>query len=305
VIEAATLPRAKSDSADLAAVGLCSLVWGTTWFAITLQLGSVSPIVSIVYRFALAAALLFAWLSLRKQPIALTKAQHLAVFGQGLFTFAADYSLVYMAEARIPSAVVAVVFAGLAYVNLVLFRFTLGQKAGRGAWTGAALGVAGVAVMSMAELIRADMDVRAMAGLGMALTGVCCAAVGNLCAHRAQHEKAPLGAATAWAMAYGAGTLTLVALVTGTRWSFEWTTEYVGSLLYLSVFGSVLAFVVYFGLARRRGYSFASYIGALTPPVAMLVSALFEDARFGLAAIAGLALVLTGQALLIRSTRSA
>jgi drug/metabolite transporter (DMT)-like permease len=298
---AATAVPRKPSAADVTSIALCSVIWGTTWFVITLQLGTVPPVVSIVYRFALAAALLFGWLALRREPMRLTRPQHLAVFGQGLFTFAIDYTCVYLAEERIASAVVAVLFAGLAFATLVAFRFTLGQRAGRGAWAGAALGVAGVAVMSFSELLRADLDPRAVLGVALALGGVLAAVVGNLCAHRAQHAGAPVGAATAWAMTYGAAVLAVWVLVSGTPWRVEWTAEYLGSLLYLSVFGSVVAFVVYFGLARRRGYAVASYIAALTPPTAMLVSVVFEGARFGVGAFAGLALVLAGQALLIRS----
>jgi drug/metabolite transporter (DMT)-like permease len=300
-VTVAALPAAKPRPADLAAIAVCSLIWGTTWFVITLQLGTVPPVVSIVYRFTLAAVLLFGWLAATRQPIALTRPQHLAVFGQGLFTFAIDYSCVYLAEQRIASAAVAVMFAGLAFVTLVSFRAVLGQKAGPGAWAGAALGVVGVGVMSAAELLRTDLDPRAVAGIALALVGVGAAAVGNLCAWRAQKEGAPVGAATAWAMAYGAAALTLYLLAARETWTIELTAGYLGSLLYLTVFGSVLAFVVYFQLARRRGYAVASYIAALTPPIAMLVSVVFEGARYGLTAFAGLALVLAGQALLIRS----
>jgi len=72
---------------DLAAIVVCTLAWGTTWFAITKQLGVVDPVVSITYRFALAAALLFAWGALRRESLALNRAQHLAAFGVGFFTF--------------------------------------------------------------------------------------------------------------------------------------------------------------------------------------------------------------------------
>ena len=87
------------------------------------------------------------------------------------------------------------------------------------------------------------------------------------------------------------------------EWSIEPTFTYLGSLLYLSVFGSVIAFVVYFSIARARGYALASYISALTPPIAMLVSVMFENARFGWPALVGLALVLAGQVLLIRAPK--
>ena len=37
---------------DLAAVAICALAWGTTWFTITLQLGVVDPVVSLVLAYA-------------------------------------------------------------------------------------------------------------------------------------------------------------------------------------------------------------------------------------------------------------
>ncbi|HET9230673.1 MAG TPA: hypothetical protein VFO00_05265, partial [Vitreimonas sp.] len=67
--------------------------------------------------------------------------------------------------------------------------------------------------------------------------------------------------------------------------------------------GSVIAFLLYYGLARRRGYATASYISALAPPVAMLVSSLFEAKTWGLLALGGVALVLAGQWLLLKAKR--
>ena len=68
--------------------------------------------------------------------------------------------------------------------------------------------------------------------------------------------------------------------------------------------GSVIAFGLYFTIARTIGYAMASYISALTPPIAMLVSVTFENARFGIWALVGLAVVIAGQALMIRAARA-
>ena len=202
------------------------------------------------------------------------------------------------------SGVVAVVFASLALFNLVVFRLVLGRSASWLAWGGAGLGVAGVAVLSWGELAKADMDPQTLAGIGLALLGVLTGAVGNIFAFRQEALRAPVGAATAWAMGYGALVLAVWALATGQPIAFDTRLPYVASLAYLALFGSVIAFIVYYFLARRRSYTFASYIAALTPPTAMLASALFEGAHWGLPAIAGLILVLAGQILLIRAPRT-
>jgi drug/metabolite transporter (DMT)-like permease len=105
-------------------------------------------------------------------------------------------------------------------------------------------------------------------------------------------------------MAYGTVMLAIWGLATGAAFRIEPTAGYLISLVYLAVLGSVVAFVVYFWIARTRGYALASYISALTPPIAMLVSVTFENARFGVWALVGLAVVIAGQALMIRAARA-
>lgn len=290
---------------DLVSIIVCTLAWGTTWFAITLQLGVVDPVVSITYRFGLAAVLLFAWGALRGERLALNRAQHLAAFGVGLFTFAIDYAFVYWAEERVTSAVVAVVFAAMAFVNLAVFRVAFGQRAPLLAWAAAGLGVIGVGLLSWEEIVTSNMSQRALTGIGLTLAGVFAAAIGNVYARRGELAGAGVIASTGWAMGYGAVLLAAFALVTGKTWTFEFTAPYILSLLHLSVVGSVIAFALYYGLARRRGYATASYISALTPPLAMFVSAMLEDKSWGLFALGGVVLVLMGQVLLLRSKRAA
>ena len=287
----------------IAGVVLCAVIWGTTWYAITWQLGTVDPAASLTWRFGLAALILFVGCAASRRPLRLNRAQHLAAVGQGAFVFAVSYSFTYAAEAHVTSAIVAVVFATLAFLNLVMFRLVVGQKAARAAWFGAVLGIVGVAVLSGGEAMAEGLDRRALLGIGLALLAVVSSAVGNYFSWRGQQEGSAILPQTAWAMAYGTAMLALYGLVTGASFTIDPSPGYVVSLLYLALFGSVVAFVTYFAVARARGYALASYISALTPPIAMVVSFLFEGARFGWPAAVGLALVLGGQVLLIRAPR--
>ncbi len=286
---------------DYVAIVLCTLAWGTTWYAITLQLGVVDPVVSVAYRFTLASTLLFIWCVIRGEPVRLTRAQHLAALGVGFFAIAVDYPLTYWAEERVASAVVAVIFAALAFFNLITFRLAFRQRAPRAAWGAACLGIAGVALLSWSEIVGAQMNTRALIGLTMALGAVICAAGANVFAHRGEEAGASVASLMAWAMGYGAALLVLFVFASGRTWAFEANPRYVLSLFYLAVVGSVVAFVLYFGLARRRGYTTASYILALTPLIAMAMSTFFEGKRWRLSGLLGVALVLLGQWLLLRT----
>jgi drug/metabolite transporter (DMT)-like permease len=287
----------------IAGVVICASIWGTTWYAITLQLGTVPELASIVWRFGLAAAVLFVGCGIFRQNLRLTRAQHLAALGQGAFAFSVSYSFTYVAEGHVASAIVAVTFASLTFINLVMFRLAAGQRAAAASWGGAILGLVGVAVLSGGEVLGAGFDRRAAVGVGLALIATTASAFGNYFAWKGQTHGSQAIPSTAWAMAYGTGLLVIYGLITGVRFSIDPTPTYIGSLLYLSIFGSVIAFGLYFTIARTIGYAMASYISALTPPIAMLVSVLFEGAQFGWTALAGLLLVLSGQALLIRAPK--
>ena len=162
----------------------------------------------------------------------------------------------------------------------------------------------GVGVLSYGQITAAGAGLNPGLGVIFALTAVLASALGNWFAWKGQQAGAPVMAATSWAMAYGTVMLALYGMATGVTWRIEPTPDYVLSLLYLSLFGSVIAFGLYFTIARQRGYALASYISALTPPIAMLVSVLFEGARFGWSALIGLALVLAGQIMLIRAPKA-
>ncbi len=287
----------------IASVAVCAVIWGTTWYAITFQLGVVDPIASIVWRFGLASAILFVLAKATGQSVRLTWFQHLAAAAQGLLAFAASYAFVYSAEGMITSAIVAVAFASMALMNLIMFRVVERQRAIPAVWIGAGLGTLGVVVMSGGELLGADLGPRMATGVAFSLIAAVASTGGNYFAWKGQQAGSNVLPGTAWAMAYGTAGLILFGLATGVHWSVALTPTYIGSLLYLSVFGSVVAFALYLNLGRSHGYTLASYIGALTPVIATVVSVVFEGARFQWTALAGLILVIAGQVLVIRSPK--
>lgn len=307
-VETPSIPPPRLSRTTLFGIGgvlVCATIWGTTWYAITLQLGTVAELASIVWRFGLASALLFLGCLIARMKLGLTRAQHLAALGQGVFAFSISYSFTYASETHVASAIVAVTFASLTFINLVLFRLAAGQKPAAASWGGAVLGLLGVAVLSGGEVLRSGFDREAAFGIGLALVATTASAFGNFFAWKGQTHGSTAIPSTAWAMAYGTGLLVLYGLSTGVEFTIDPTVTYVGSLLYLSVFGSVIAFGLYFTIARTIGYAMASYISALTPLIAMLVSVLFEGARFGWSALFALILILSGQALLIRAPKVA
>jgi len=119
-------------------------------------------------------------------------------------------------------------------------------------------------------------------------------------AARIHRRGLPVMQINAWAMLYGAVVVALVALASRQRFSFDASWPYVASLLYLSLFGSALAFGAYLTLMRRIGADRASYTAVAIPVVALLLSSVFEQLRWQFETFTGVALCVAGNVLMLR-----
>src|SRR5574341_1214672 len=139
-------------ASDLVLFLLPACIWGTTWLAITFQLGVVAPEVSVVWRFGLASLLLLGWCVARGIPLRFALRDHLSFVLLGLLLFGANYVLVYRSEAHLTSGLVAVLSALMVFWNLLGARLFFGTSAPRAVVAGAVLGVAGVALLFFPEV---------------------------------------------------------------------------------------------------------------------------------------------------------
>ncbi len=281
-----------------------TFIWGTTWLTIKFQLGVVAPEVSVAYRFALASLVLFAWCVLQGERLRYDPRTHADIAGMGILQFGLNYVLVYVAEQRLTSGLVAVAYALIVVWNLAGARLFFGTRARLGVLLGAALGVAGVTLMFWPEVARVGEASAHGVGLAAALFGSVFASAGNLWSqrlYRAGHTVAPT---TAWAMAYAAVAVALSCALRGIPFSFEPTGPYVASLAYLVLFGSVFAFLAYLTLLRRVGAGPAGYTAAVIPAIAMITSTVFEGYRWTALALGGMALVVAGNVLVMRRPRA-
>ncbi len=302
--EAAASAHGPPASASVATLFIVpTLLWGSTWYAITLQLGVVAPEVSVAYRFALAAMLLAAWCVVTKRSLAFSRRDHLWIAAEGVSMFGLAYVFIYIAEQYIASGLLAVLFATIVFANLAGARICFGDRLTARAIAGAALGVGGVALLFLPEFATVRADVRTAKGIVFGLASVLLASAGNMVAVRNNKASLPLLPVVAWAMGYGAATATVFAIVNGAAWTFDPRAPYVASLVYLAVFGSIFAFGTYLTLVARIGAGPASYTGVVIPVVAMTISTLLEDYRWTAPAIAGIGLVVAGNMLVLWKPR--
>jgi drug/metabolite transporter (DMT)-like permease len=280
---------------------LASLIWGSTWLAITFQLGVVAPEASVVYRFALAAGMVALWCLATGRSLRFSARQHAWFAAQGALLFGLNYLGVYWAEQYVASGLVAVLFSLIVFLNLVGVRVFFATPISARTLLGATLGVAGVVLLFWREFGGEHGD--ALRGIVYGLGATVLACGGNLLAVRSQRHGVPLLPGVAWGMAYGALAIAIVAAIERIEWTFDPRPAYVISLLYLAAFGSVIAFGAYLTLLGRIGAARAAYVGVTVPVVALLLSTLFEHYEWTLPALLGVGLCAAGNVLVLLPQR--
>ena len=275
-------------------------IWGTTWIAITFQLGRAPPEASVALRFAIAAALLAAFCRATGRPLRLPARVHAELALLGLFMFCLSYLAVYRAETFLVSGLVALGYSASPLVNAAISRVAFGTPATRGVVVGGLLGMAGILLVFWPEIRRVQADAGVATGMALVAGAVLASGVGNVFATRLARRGLDVWQKMAWGMAWGAAASALVAVVAGGGLRYSFTPAYVLSLLYLAVLGSIVAFAAYLTLLERIGAARAGYVGVVTPVVALAISGLVEGLRFGPSTVAGIALVVAGNLVVLR-----
>ncbi|MGH8250049.1 MAG: DMT family transporter [Steroidobacteraceae bacterium] len=276
---------------------LVVLIWGTTWYAIKFQLGIVAPEISLVYRFGLATICVFIYARLVDSPLRLSWRDHRFVAIQGLTLFCLNYWMTYLSTQYLTSGLVAVLFTGIIFFNLINARVVFGTPIETRVLMAAAAGMLGVALLFLPELRSASHDPVVIRGSLFALAATYVASLGNMAAMRNTGGGLPVVTVNAYGMAYGTAGLALIALLRGASFEFDPRWPYVVSLLYLALAGTSLAFGLYLALLKRIGASRAAYTSVLFPVVALIVSTLFEGYHWSVPAMLGLAVLIAGNAL--------
>lgn len=270
------------------------VVWGLTWFAIRLQLGTTPAETSIFWRFLVSAAVMWLGLALTGRLKRVPLRSHLWFAALGLVLFSVNFLSFYNAEIFVASGVVSVVFAmaaGFNVFNQWLFR---GERPALRTVVGALLGAVGVAFLFADQLGATSAGGGSALGLVLALGGTYCFSLGNLASRPAAFAAGDLPNAIARAMTWGAAFLAVVVFARGLSFKPSTDPVYVGALLYLAVIGSAAGFLAYLALVARVGPERAAYTTVLSPVIALAVSSLFEGYHWSPWALIGAPLILIG-----------
>jgi drug/metabolite transporter (DMT)-like permease len=283
--------------AVVAAYLACALIWGTTWYAIRVCIGpgGFATLDALALRFAIAIVILIP-IALRKRPWPRgNQWTYLTIAG---VLDAAGYLLVYLGEERVPGAVAAVLYGTQPLILALLLRITGMEKITQRHLIGALVSLAGVGVLFYDRL---DVSAHQAVGVAMVIGSVVVATIYSMIMKR--HGGAVHGTvATTVFLTVTAIVLGAVALIVRGGPPIPWPPPLAptAALLYLSIIGSVVAFLTYFWLLHKTSLLVTSTLVFVYPLVAIITDALFERETLTARGYFGAAITLAGLGVSLR-----
>jgi drug/metabolite transporter (DMT)-like permease len=307
-IQSRTLPQpAARDQAfgprDYGLYALTVVAWSLSWFAIRLQVGTVPNEVNLVWRFGIATLVMFAWVIASGRRVRFPLREHARFAALGVLMFSTNFLLFYYGAGYLVSGLLSVVFSLASVINILLAAAVLGERPSARVLAGGLLGFCGIALMFAPEIAAHGLSSATMTGLALCVAATLSFCLGNQISAAGLRRGLPLVPMTAWGMVYGTLFSALLAVLFGRRFIIEPTLSYVGSLLFLAVVSTVVAFSAYLTLLGRIGPARAGYATVMFPIFALLVSTVMEGYRWSAYALVGLVFVALGNVLVIRTGR--
>lgn len=285
----ATLAPAQrlTDPRLLVPLGLLTLyvIWGSTYLGIRFALESYPPFLLAGVRFLAAGLALYGFLRWRGAAAPTSLQWRNAAF-TGLLLLGLGNGLVCYAEERVSSGIAAVAVASMP-LFAALFTGMYGQWPNRRESIGLAIGFAGVIVLNLGSSL-AGSRIGAVALLVAAM----CWAFGSAWSRRREMPAGPMN--TAAQMLCASIVLLAFGVLSGEHWPAHPGMRATLALVYLAVFGSIVAFSAYLYVLKHARPALATSYAYVNPPVAVLLGVLLAGEHVGALDLGGMAIIVVG-----------
>ena len=288
---AADAPRRLTDPRVLIPLGLFALyvIWGSTYLGIRFALESYPPFLLAGVRFLGAGIALYGFLRWRGMaPPTPLQWRNAAI--TGLLLLGMGNGLVCFAEERVSSGVAAVAVASMP-LFAALFAGMYGEWPHRRESIGLAIGFAGVIVLNLGSSLAGSS-----LGAAALLLAAAAWAFGSVWSRRQMMPPGPMN--TAAQMLCASLALLVVGFASGEHLPAHPSTRATLALVYLAVFGSIIAFSAYLYVLKHARPALATSYAYVNPPVAVLFGVLLAGEHVGPFDLAGMAIILAGVAVI-------
>ena len=280
----------------VATLGFLTLVWGTTWAAITISLRGIPPFTGVALRFAIASILLIGVARVMKIPLAATSRRERRLrLLHALLSFCVSYGVVFWCEQWVPSGLASVLFATFPLLVAVMAHFALPEERMTvPALIGTGLGFAGMAVIFAEDFDLLGGSMVALAAVVMLISPLVSAAV-SVAVKKWGSGMHPVPF-NAVAMVMATGIMGVVAAIVERHRPVVLDPGPVAALLYMAIAGTAVTFPLYFWLLEHMEARQVALIGYGTPVVALFLGAFLMGEPMTVRTWVGSAMVVVGVA---------
>ncbi|MBM7421328.1 MULTISPECIES: EamA family transporter [Chryseobacterium] len=282
---------------------LIFVVWGSTYYFIGVALKGLPPFLLGALRFTTAGLLLLLWCWYKGEPVfgkSLIKKSAIS----GIVLLFIDMAVVMLAQKYVSSSLVAIVASSTA-IWIMALDMPMWKTNFRSLRTiaGIVIGFLGVLMLYIEQFLydTANSELRQY-GILLLVFGCISWAIGTLYAkYRSSHtEEANAFAGAAWQMLFASAMFWIFAFITGEVATIHW--EQISysswfSLLYLIIFGSILAYSAYIWLLKVRPATEVATHAYVNPIVAILIGVGIGKEQVSGLQIIGLIIILSSVSL--------
>jgi drug/metabolite transporter (DMT)-like permease len=273
---------------------LVCVVWGTTYVAVKISLETVPPFLQGGLRNMLAGLILGAGLAARGHALPPRSAWgRLAVLG--FFMFLLGNGGVVWGTQHVSSGLAAVLVGTSPFWMVsVEALVTPGTQFFARQWIGLTVGFTGIVILVWPDIAQGGAGGKSFA-LGVVSVQIACAgwAVGSSYTRRHVMPADVLGSA-AMQMCFGGLFLTLLGTSLG-EWShLSFTGKTAGAMIYLLVFGSVIAFTAYSYALRHLNVATVSLYTYINPVIAVALGIILLGEPFQIRMVLAAGIILAG-----------
>ncbi len=276
------------------------LCWGPTWYIIKFQLGTVDPMVSVFYRFFLASVIILLFCIYKKINLRFSIKEHFFISILGIFLFNINYVIFYLSTQYLISGFVALCFSSILFMNVINNIIFHRSSPNIVTLIGGTIGTLGLIIIFYDEIITFEFSSGTSYGIFLGIIATYFASLGNLISAHTSKIKLEVIPVTGLGMFYGSISLFIYLILMGNSFSFELSHQYIFSLIYLSIFGSVFGFSLYLTLIKKLGSNDAAYVAIIMPLVALVVSTFFEGLVWDLSLVLGAIMIVLGNIIILK-----
>ena len=276
------------------------LCWGPTWYIIKFQLGTVDPMVSVFYRFFLASVIILLFCIYKKINLRFSIKEHFFIAVLGIFLFNINYVIFYLSTQYLISGFVALCFSSILFMNVINNIIFHRSSPNIVTLIGGTIGTLGLIIIFYDEIITFEFSSGTSYGIFLGIIATYFASLGNLISAHTSKIKLEVIPVTGLGMFYGSISLMIYLILMGNSFSFEVSHQYIFSLTYLSIFGSVFGFSLYLTLIKKLGSNDAAYVAIIMPLVALVVSTFFEGLVWDLSLVLGAIMIVLGNIIILK-----